>query len=786
MSRRLVLGPEPAFDPFKDRPQQETEATTSAEIRWDSRKVGRPLSLVALVSMMIVAAGIWYPDALLAGTATMLICVIVVTQTMQSSGSGESAKGQWEIVLAGDVGFSFVEGQLQVRDVGGQKLAAAMRLDSAGADLVGDLGALVRAVDDSMGLFVSVSMKPEKIESVLQKNRFSHSLSLFLDNLSRDGVTAYAARRGGMWSAGVLAVGYGKRPEDLSGFESAMRAAIPEREWHRVSPNGLCSRFRNVEIDHSPTSFYATGSELSEWLVQLPSELAPEVGANVPAEFVSPIRSDEADYALGVSINPETLRLGPSVGLSDSDLERGLLICGGGQSERRQLLMVLIDRLLHSGKHVLIATSDHGALGIPALSEQGVSLELGRNLVLNPVDSDGVARSEYVPQLLTALEVLCGADLRGAVDLEIALNKVVALGNATVADVHLGDSSGVQGTPESSTPAVEGLSRASLIGMNAIRMLHQGSGARAFYGTQTVPLQVLTEAPLSVLLLSLGSPPLDRYAWDLLCLKLTGLDHDKNLVVILDGPDNLRVRNRQYGNRDVWTETLLRALKRRGPIIVGLDHPADMSSGALGVLSCCVSLKLREGIDLKVAVDLLGLSVIATGIHSKARQSSRETSFLRVMEPRMALMVRGGSETCIPVKIDVPQSDIHPPTDDEMVRRLAQVLRTDMAESPHRPESLLDRVAGGERDLAVRVLRLLMRYEPLTEEAVKRFIVSSGGSASDDVQGVIARLERASLILRGHEVHGGVSYTNYRITMKGTMLLRETETKEGSRDIGSV
>jgi hypothetical protein len=109
-----------------------------------------------------------------------------------------------------------------------------------------------------------------------------------------------------------------------------------------------------------------------------------------------------------------------------------------------------------------------------------------------------------------------------------------------------------------------------------------------------------------------------------------------------------------------------------------------------------------------------------------------------------------------------------------------------MAESPHRPESLLDRVAGGERDLAVRVLRLLMRYEPLTEEAVKRFIVSSGGSASDDVQGVIARLERASLILRGHEVHGGVSYTNYRITMKGTMLLRETETKEGSRDIGSV
>ena len=94
--------------------------------------------------------------------------------------------------------------------------------------------------------------------------------------------------------------------------------------------------------------------------------------------------------------------------------------------------------------------------------------------------------------------------------------------------------------------------------------------------------------------------------------------------------------------------------------------------------------------------------------------------------------------------------------------------------------SLLDRVSAGSTNLAIRVLKLLERYEPLTEEAVRRFIVSVGADNDPDVEAVLARLEHASMILKGHEVHSGVSYVNYRITMKGSMALRQTGDMEGA------
>ena len=93
---------------------------------------------------------------------------------------------------------------------------------------------------------------------------------------------------------------------------------------------------------------------------------------------------------------------------------------------------------------------------------------------------------------------------------------------------------------------------------------------------------------------------------------------------------------------------------------------------------------------------------------------------------------------------------------------------------------MLKRVTADNSTLAIRVLKLLERYEPLTEEAVRRFVISSGTENDPDVEAVLARLEHASMILRGHEVHSGVSYTNFRITMKGSMALRQVEGLEGA------
>lgn len=81
------------------------------------------------------------------------------------------------------------------------------------------------------------------------------------------------------------------------------------------------------------------------------------------------------------------------------------------------------------------------------------------------------------------------------------------------------------------------------------------------------------------------------------------------------------------------------------------------------------------------------------------------------------------------------------------------------------------------------VLRLLQRYEPLTEEALRRFIISSSGREDEDVEAVLVRLEHASMILRGHESHSGVSYANYRLTMKGTMALHQMSGDESGATV---
>ncbi|MHA2352680.1 MAG: hypothetical protein ACXABX_06135, partial [Candidatus Thorarchaeota archaeon] len=117
---------------------------------------------------------------------------------------------------------------------------------------------------------------------------------------------------------------------------------------------------------------------------------------------------------------------------------------------------------------------------------------------------------------------------------------------------------------------------------------------------------------------------------------------------------------------------------------------------------------------------------------------------------------------------------------EDMSQRIDQLVPSETQESPTHDRTLLDIVAAGNTDLAVRVLKLLERYEPLTEEAVRRFVVANGDEKNPDVEGVLARLEHASMILRGHESHSGVSYSNFRITMKGSMALRQTEEGVGA------
>jgi hypothetical protein len=784
MGRRLTLGPKPEVDPLEESSYTSFSVTSSTEIRWDERTQKRTLAQPLFLSLICIAIGLSYSIIPLFVGSIILLMVLVMPIIRVGREKAALRGSSWKEVCRADTSCTMADDfqSLNCKTPIGLQHMIGMELGTAGSILLGDISAFVRAVDSSSGFNLVVTMIPEKIQHALDEERVSNMIEEFLNRIPKGEVEAYILRYGGLWVSHVTAIGHVKDSIDIETFDSAVKASIPMEKWGRTELKALLSRVTQLAVDNHTKRFYAVGTELSEWLVQLRSELASEVGSNIPGQFLAPIRGRPSDYRLGVTINADTLQTGPPVGFTHSELESGMLLCGGTSESRMRVIALLTAQLLSTGKRVIIFTNNKTSLGYTRLSEGAIHLELGRDLVVNPVDSEGIPRSDYVPLLIESLEPVAGADLRGAADLELAISRAVTLGNATLADVQLSNAfdEAITYAPDNPKPPEAPPSNKSKNGMEAIRTLHQGSAAKAFYGTQTAPTSRLTESSLTVVKVLLGSTALDHFAWNVICVKLDGLRPDPNLVVILDGAENMRVRNRRYMKHDSFSERLLENLKKRGPLVLALEHPVDLAPGAISTLASCVSLRLREAVDIKIVSDVLGLNVITTGMHTKARISPRESSFLRVMNDDTALLVHDCTETCQPIRLD-PSPDLNPETvTEEDSQRISSLLTSEEVDSRADEGSLLDRVSAGSTALAIRVLKLLERYEPLTQEAVRRFILSSGSDNDPDVEAVLARLEHASMILRGHEVHSGVSYTNFRITMKGSMAIRQTEGMESA------
>jgi hypothetical protein len=783
MGKRLILGTRPEVDPLQETSETSFSLTTSTEIRWNERTQHRTLAWPIFLSLIGLALSLYNPLIPLVFGFTVLCAVLLVPLHRAKTQGLIGGDNHWTGVSPADTSCTISTDAecLECKTPSGIIHTLGMELGDAKSALLGDVSSFVRAVDGFHGFSIVVTMRPENLQRLLDEERISDMVEKYFNAIPKGEAEAYILRHGGLWSSHVTAIGQIKEPSETDVFDSAARASVPMEKWKRSNLNALLSRISQLSIDDQANWFYATGSELAEWLVQLRSELASEVGSNIPGQFIAPIRGRPNDYRLGVTVNPDTLQLGPPVGYAHVELENGLLLCGGTEASRMRVISLLTSEILRSRKRVIIFTNNRDSLGYARLTNAAVHLELGKDFILNPVDAEIIPRSEYVPLFISSLEPVAGADLRGAAELELAVQRAVTLGNATLADVQLSsplDDDVISSIPNNPKLPESTPSEKSKTGMEAIRSLHQGPAAKAFYGTQTAPTLRLTESDLTVIRVRLGSTSFDHFAWNIISVKLAGLKPDPNLVVILDGAENMRVRNRRFMKHDSFSERLLENLKGRGPIVLALEHPVDMAPGAIGMLKSCVSLRLREAVDIKIAADLLGLNVITTGMHTKARISPRESSFLRVMDDDTALLVHDGTETCQPIRLD-PSPDLSFGPNSQMKgSQVSNFLSKENADGVLGDGSLLERVSAGNAALAVKVLKLLERYEPLTQEAVRRFIMSSGLENDPDVEAVLARLEHASMILRGHEVHSGVSYANFRITMKGSMALRQIEGRE--------
>ncbi len=758
-----ILGSKPPIDPMEQLQATRTKVEYGTALKWNNRETRRDWQWVMASTLFIYGIVTWVPLLMFTGCIVFAIMLFTLSRSSAIVTTGDS---YWRTVKECDHHITHKKNMIEVRGTGGLRHIGGLEMRNASSRLAGTLGRLLRAVETQHGLFVVIALKHEPHKILLETDVAASHIEDYLNSQSSSQVEEYVARRGGIWQTNVSIIGHVRDPESLRSIEASIRGAIPISGLKKANTKSLESRVKTLEAPPFYPAFYASGEELSDWLLQLSTELASEIGGNIPGEFVAPIRAGTIDYRLGVGINPETLKTGPVNGVCHSDLEEGLLVCGGKWAERFHVYSLIIKQLVEQDKRVLLLSSRPEAQELVSLHEQGIGFSLGHDFVMNPVDSEDVPRAAYVAQLKAALEVLAVDELSAASHLEAALGRAVALVGATLADVALPMEND---PPDSSTDLQP--TRGTLHGLDAIRTLHHGTGARAFYGTQTAQMSQLADLPLTIITVSAGSVPLDMFAWELFCIKLSAMLQDPDLVIILDEPASLIVNNPRYNKRLPHSQRIVSELCRRGPTIVSISHPSFIGRAADSFASC-ISLALRNSFDISMVSDLLGLSVLSGSMHSKARLSSRESSYLRTMSRGLILLVRGLSETCYPVTLD-PQLEFEDVSMEEVQsRRDSLIGQPTVTIRKGEGDTLLDLVAGRKKDLAVRVLRLLERYEPLTEESVRRFISASGG-AEEDVEAVLIQLEDASMILKGHESHSGVNYTNFRVTLKGSMALKQ-------------
>jgi len=775
--RGNIMGSKPAQDPMEQIEAAGMTISSDTEIRWDDRAVKPPWDYVFGLSLVVLVAVLQFPLVTIAVTGIVFIVMLFLPSIQRHLELRVLEKADWYRVPEPDVGYEERKRSLLSKGVGGDRHIIALHMEKARNNLQGDLGRLLRGLDTSHGFLMVADLFPTDSKNVVKDGVVTSTIERYLDYISSSQRKSYFHSRGGVWRSQLYFIGHSHTELEVRLVEGQVKGTVPDAGLKRIKEKEIANRLLEWDLCKGSPTFFATGQELAEWLVQLPSELGPEVGSNVPGEFITPIRSRSDDYPIGVVVNPETLKTGPTVGLMHSDLERGLLLCGGEWRDRRQVLSVLIDDILNRGKRVLLLTVNEEGLSMAGLGPSGVALSLGRDLVLNPVDSEGMARPRYVSELLLILETIAGTNLSPAADFEVALSRVVALGNGTLADVVI--------DPEHET-LLEGaappqnikIPKASQLALDAIKRLHQGSGAKAFYGTQTVPVSRLASHELVVVSLSIGALDLDMFALDLMSLKLTGLPKDPDLIIIIDTPEHITTAKStfRYTKRGLISERIVRALMKRGPLVVSVNNPSALVWDASDAFKACIALRLRESTDIAHVADLLSLDVVGAGMHSKARQSSRESSFLRVMDRGYALMSHEQSKTCMPLKI-APEPQIRTISNvgvDMLPMTESRVVHDRQSASADRPQTLLDQIGGRNSETVKEVLQLLTRYEPLTEESVRRFM-NAKGSTEVDIEAILTQLENASLVLRGHESHAGVSYKNYRITMKGSMALRQAE-----------
>ncbi|MHA2072215.1 MAG: hypothetical protein ACW985_10580, partial [Candidatus Thorarchaeota archaeon] len=210
MGKRLILGTEPEVDPLKEISQRTMTVSGGIDLQWDDRSVkpsvGRDIIILFMIGVTLAA----FPLVLSIISVGCLLAVVLMPRLRPSREARSLKASEWTCVPESDISchVNKADDVVECRTPLGLRRAVGLELPVAGPLLVGNISALVRAIDGSQGFCLSVSIRPEDPASIVEEERLSSRLDDYLNYLSTGGLNSYMTRRGGLWSARVSITGH--------------------------------------------------------------------------------------------------------------------------------------------------------------------------------------------------------------------------------------------------------------------------------------------------------------------------------------------------------------------------------------------------------------------------------------------------------------------------------------------------------------------------------------------------------------------------------------------------
>jgi hypothetical protein len=571
-------------------------------------------------------------------------------------------------------------------------------------------------------------------------------------------------------------------------------AAFPDYVVEKVAGRTELKKIATFMLTHSEGSSlmrdgggipYLCGKDLTS-LMSIPNIVKNYFPQQFPyKEFQLPPRM-ENDILLGGILDDAGNPSSP-VGLRTSDLTQGIVVIGEDPSQVDLTNRTLISKLVASSVPYLVFTTRTKHRALMSIIPNALTLQLGKDFIINPMDTEGIEPDKYIPLLLATFENSFPLNDEQANMLFAILQDVFAeTGTPTLSMLK-------DHTEDIINSGKETLARTRLLEgiLKSILSLLTGNAAEALSGSSTTEFKSLLETASPAVIIEfegITDPTVVRFIQSMILAKLYSLYSTQRGARAVFGERMLLLEDAELVFSEPSLRTVRRYLHPPGSTLswvselcehgVGLHistaNPSQIEESILSKIGTKIVHRISAIDDAKLACKHINFEYEAPIAKSGGTAAaSSKMPLLGYLREGEALFVRPDLRKPIPIKLEYSDvAELNSPSDSEIRRRTSSIMlgADNLLRSP-RTILEIDYPNQDDRRIAEEILELLEEYTDFGKGSV---MYSFEGSDQPRVRELLPKLENFRYIISHNvKIERGALRRVYHLTEKGKKAIEE-------------